>query len=120
MILEEAAQLLQLMRGTWPRLAPDEVADRLWLEDLAALDAKPAMEAFRSLRESEPRTPSWALFVEAYRAQARRFEPRAIAAPADEWEPPSEESKRRVHEMMNDLSAMLTGRKPRPYSGDAA
>lgn len=120
MMIEEAAQLLQLMRGTWPRLAPDEIADRLWLEDLSKLEAKPAMEAFRSLRDSEPRTPSWALFREAYGAQDRRFAPREIEAPDDDWVKPTEEDRRRVHALVNELAAKLTGRKPRPFEDSPA
>jgi len=62
----EAAELLALMRATWPRLAQDEVADRLWLEDLVELDAEVAHKVWRRLRDREQRTPSWALFKETY------------------------------------------------------
>lgn len=79
----EAAELIALMRGTWPKFAPDEVADRLWLEDLSELDAELAHSIWRKLRDTEEFAPSWALFRAAYydRAQATsRF--RAIEPPS--------------------------------------
>lgn len=67
----EAAELLALMRGSWPRLAPDEVADRLWLEDLLPLDRDLAHKVWRRLRDQEQHTPSWALFRDVYEDRAQ-------------------------------------------------
>lgn len=107
----EAAELLALMRGTWPRLAPDEVADRLWLEDLIRCDKACALEAFRGLRDHEPRTPSWASFRDAYEAQRRRksFDRPALTAAADE--PPTAEQRARVHDLVADLTTMIATKK---------
>jgi hypothetical protein len=68
----EAAELLALMRGSWPNFAQDEVADRLWLEDLVGLlDAKSAFTTFRWLRDHEDFPPSWAQFRERYDVDER-------------------------------------------------
>lgn len=104
----EAAELLALMRGTWPRLAPDEVANQLWLDDLVRLDSKPAVEAFRRLRNSEDRAPAWALFREAYQAQVRRFEPIRHELEAPDIPPPTEAEKARVHDLVVGLKDKLT------------
>lgn len=115
----EAAELLALMRGTWPRLAPDEVADRLWLEDLMRCEKSAALEAFRGLRDFNDKTPSWSVFRESYQAQVRRqgLDRAAIGAP--DWEPPTEEQKARVHAVVADLKAMIREKK-RILDGKAA
>lgn len=115
----EAAELLALMRGTWPRLAPDEVADRLWLEDLMRCDHAAALDTFRGLRDFVDKTPTWATFRESYQAALRRrgFDRPALNAP--DWDPPTEEQKERVHELVSDLKEMIRDKK-RILDGKAA
>src|SRR3954469_3815362 len=98
----EAAELLALMRGTWPRLAPDEIADRLWLEDLMGCDRRAGLEAFRTLRASRDHVPSWAVFAEACQMHTRRLAPptRELEAPSVV---PSEAERQRVHELVAGL-----------------
>lgn len=67
----EAAEILALMRGSWPNLAQDEVADRLWLEDLMGCDVEPALKTFRWLRDHVEFAPTWAVFRERYFVAAR-------------------------------------------------
>ena len=104
----EAAELLALMRGTWPRLAPDEVADRLWLEDLMRCDKACALEAFRGLRDSYDKTPAWSVFRECYQAQVRRkgLSQPAISGPG--WVPPTDEERARVAAICADLAKKLS------------
>lgn len=71
----EAGELLVLMQATWPRLAPDDVSSRLWVQDLTErCHRKIALEAFRGLRDSLDRAPTWALFWESYRDAAKRYQ----------------------------------------------
>ncbi len=116
----EAAELLTLMRGTWPTLARDEVANQLWLDDLVQLEQRSAVEAFRSLRNTQERAPAWALFREAYAAQARRFEPRRDEIEAPPEPRPTDEQKQAVHDLVHALKDHLTGRKkvldPKPLA----
>lgn len=104
----EAAEVLALMRGTWPRLALDEVANQLWLDDLVKLERREAIEAFRSLRDTQDRAPSWALFRDAYGAQRARYAPRreAIAAPARVA--PTDEQRERIGTVVAELKDKLT------------
>lgn len=111
MDVREAAELLALMRGTWPRLAPDEVADRLWLEDLMRCDKAVALDTFRGLRDHVDKTPTWATFRESYTAAIRRRSPAVNALEAGSWEPPTEEQKARVHEIVGELKAMIREKK---------
>jgi hypothetical protein len=70
----EAGELLLLMQGTWPRLANDEIAAQLWINDLTErCHRKIALDAFRGLRDSLDRAPTWATFWEAYRDAAQRY-----------------------------------------------
>lgn len=79
MTTTEAAELLTLLRASWPRLAQDEVADRLWLEDLMRLDHDDALKAFRLLRDTSETTPSWAHFLRAYeRGRPNRWDRLAV------------------------------------------
>ena len=121
-----AAEILAYLRATWPRLAQDEVADRLWLEDLSGLGYETALKAFRYLRDNEKHTPSWAVFIEAYNAKIPSTFDRAIDAP--KLPPPTEEQKETVHELVHALKEHLSRRgteldrpfrrpDPRPSSG---
>lgn len=104
----EAAELLALMRGTWPRLAQDEIADRMWLEDLIRCDRKCALEAFRGLRDSLDRAPTWSMFLESYRAQLRR---KGLGFPAIESATvpsPTDEEKARVRAVCEELARKLS------------
>lgn len=67
----EAGELLILMQASWPKLAPDDVGARLWVEDLCECDADSALKTFRWLRDHEQFPPSWAAFLERYRVEAR-------------------------------------------------
>jgi hypothetical protein len=102
---EQAAQVLTLMRGTWPRLAPDEVADRLWLEDLMGLEQAIAIDTFRSLRDTETNTPSWATFRAAYTNQAKSGKHRPPALPEAETIKPDPE---RLAELVERAREALT------------
>lgn len=100
----QAGELLTLMRGTWPRLAPDEVANQLWLNDLTRCDSAPALDAFRGLRDHTDRAPSWATFREAYNSALRRHQPHQ---PAIEAAPPDPD---KLAKIIADARAHLTPR----------
>ncbi len=104
----DAAEMLALMRGTWPRLAPDEVADRLWLEDLCRCDKTAALDAFRGLRDHYDKTPSWSVFREAYQSAVRRKGFDRPALNEADWEPPTAEERARVRALCEELAAKLS------------
>lgn len=104
---QEAGELLVLMQGSWPRLASDAVAARLWTEDLMRCDKACALEAFRMVRDFSDKTPSWSTFLESYRASVRR---RGLERPAlneADYVPPTEADKERVRALVADLSVKL-------------
>lgn len=115
MIPAEAAELLALMRGTWPRLAPDEVADRLWLEDLMRCDREIALIAFRGLRDSCEHAPAWAKFKESYTAALLQHTPGRRAISEEEWTPPTVEQRERIHRLVSGLAAKLSSVPPRRH-----
>lgn len=113
MTAEEAAQLLALCQGTWPFLATDPVSNRLWQDDLEGLTHAIAYAAFRRLRDGfDDRmgraAPSWATFLEAYRAEAMTAQiedsgQRALAPPAEPSVP-----RERVADLVAEARESLT------------
>lgn len=103
----EAGELLTMMKATWSRLAADEVAAQLWVDDLLGLDRDLAYTTFRLLRGGLDRQPTWAEFRGTYKQQVER--PRAVKAL--EVPPRSPEDVARIHQLVHDLKAKLSLRK---------
>jgi hypothetical protein len=109
----DAAELLAMMQATWSGLADDDIANRLWLGDLAGrANTEAACAAFRQLRDEQDRAPAWSKFLRTYRAIVGRAPPhrRAITASADDWTPPTEEQKARLHALLEPVRANLQRR----------
>lgn len=111
----EAGELLLLLQATWPRLAADDVAARLWVQDLTNCDRESAMAAFRGLRDSLDRAPSWATFKEAYVAVRLQHTPGRRAISEEEWTPPTVEQRERIHRLVSGLAAKLSTVPPRRH-----
>jgi hypothetical protein len=88
---QEAGQLLVLMQATWPKIAADDVAARLWVEDLMGLDAAVAYTTFAEFRE-------------AYLAVYVRNPPERPAIEAEQWVPPTPEKVESVRGMIRRLA----------------
>jgi hypothetical protein len=101
---QEAGQLLVLMQATWPKIAADDVAARLWVEDLMGLDAAVAYTTFRELRAACKYSPSFAEFREAYLAVYVRNPPERPAIEAEQWVPPTPEKVESVRGMIRRLA----------------
>lgn len=98
------------MRGTWPKIATDEIANRLWLDDLVKLDSRLALETFRNMRDdwAEARVPSWANFLATYRQKAKVYADRPGRALGEgTYQQPTETDKARVRTLVADLSEKL-------------
>lgn len=120
MTAKQAATLVAFLTAAHPREAVEEATFAVWVKQLEPLEAKTCRRAAEILVQTDERFPSFARFLDVYRAE-RREEARRMAdergLPEPDRAPPAPESLEALIES-GLLSTEAAGRLMKASGGD--